>query len=326
MERLDRLEQCMQQQEAMLASTASDAQQSAAASEQAIVSLTALVQQLSTAIAQLITPVSLAPAASSPPPVIAVSPGPGLEPHVGTPERYRGDPEGCNPFITNCSILFALQPHTFATERAKVAFTINHLTERARLWGTAEWDRQSPVCASFQLFSTELRKVFGMPSSGPDIAGGLLGLQQGTRTVANYAIEFRTRALHSQWNPAAQTDAFLRGLADYIKDELVSFELPSSLDGLIELVTRLDSRIQARRRERRQGPSERRLTHRSHLFPGPTSSSAITPVGSSEPMEVGRTSLSPEERTRRRQGNLCLYCGGSGHFVSRCPVKAEAHQ
>ncbi|KAI3355849.1 hypothetical protein L3Q82_004229 [Scortum barcoo] len=38
-------------------------------------------------------------------------------------------------------------------------------------------------------------------------------------------------------------------------------------------------------------------------------------------MQIGRTRLTPEERARRRQGNLCLYCGQAGHFISRCPAK-----
>ncbi|KAI3351085.1 hypothetical protein L3Q82_005650 [Scortum barcoo] len=43
--------------------------------------------------------------------------------------------------------------------------------------------------------------------------------------------------------------------------------------------------------------------------------------GSQSPMQIGRTRLSPEERACRRQGNLCLYCGQAGHFISRCPAK-----
>lgn len=62
---------------------------------------------------------------------------------IGAPECYTGEPEGCNPFLTNCSIFFALQPHTFASEGAKVMFTINQLTGRVRLWGTAEWERRT---------------------------------------------------------------------------------------------------------------------------------------------------------------------------------------
>lgn len=34
----------------------------------------------------------------------------------------------------NGSLLFWLQPYTFAPELAKVAFTMNHLTDRARVW------------------------------------------------------------------------------------------------------------------------------------------------------------------------------------------------
>ena len=76
------------------------------------------------------------------------------------------------------------------------------------------------------------------------------------RTIADYSIDFRTRVHRSEWNVAAQCDAFLVGLEDYVKDRLVSYELPRSLDELIELSTRVDGRIQGRRREKRQGPLE----------------------------------------------------------------------
>uniref|UniRef100_A0A674PJ94 Uncharacterized protein n=1 Tax=Takifugu rubripes TaxID=31033 RepID=A0A674PJ94_TAKRU len=150
-----------------------------------------------------------------------------------------------------------------------------------------------------------------------------MSVKQGSRPIADYAIDFRTRARLSDWNPAAQCDAFLNGLAPYIKDALVPFDLPPSLDGLINLTSRLDRRVQARRRELRQGEAEHRSSARlrgspaaSNLLTGPAS-------GGAEPMQVGRTSLTPAERERRRQGNLCLYCGQAGHFVSHCPVKGE---
>uniref|UniRef100_A0A8C5GZJ6 CCHC-type domain-containing protein n=1 Tax=Gouania willdenowi TaxID=441366 RepID=A0A8C5GZJ6_GOUWI len=322
MERLDRLEKCMEQHQAQLQSTISDVRQSAAANDQTIATLSAQIQQLAVTVTQLVTAVDPNPA-PAPPSADLAPPLPVSEPRVGTPERYGGDPEGCNPFLTNCSILFALQPHTFSTERAKVAFAINHLIERARLWGTAEWERQTPACSSFQAFADELRKVFGETSLGPDAGGGLLEMRQGTRTVSGYSIDFRTRALQSQWNAAAQTDAYLLGLNDYIKDELVSHDLPSSLDKLIELATRLDRRIQARRQEKRHRIPERLPVPRPrppvdvNHFPAPHD-------GGPEPMQVGRTSLSPEEREHRRQRNLCLYCGKPGHYIFRCPVKGPS--
>ena len=329
--RLERVESVLHQHEAVLASTSADVrqaaasqQQAAANQQQALADLTAQVQQLSAALAQMVATASPAALPSAPPP--PAIPGPVSEPRVGAPERFAGDPDSCSPFITNCSILFALQPHTFASEEARVAFAINHLTGRARLWGTSEWERRTQACSSFQAFAAELRKVFGAASRGPDSTGGLLSLRQGSRTVADYSIDFRTRARQSNWNTEAQCDAFLLGLEGYIKDELVSHDLPTTLDGVIELSTRVDRRIQARREERQRECFDQRRPHQLRPPSEATASRAASQGGEPEPMQVGRTSLTSEERQRRRQQNLCLYCGQAGHFVSRCPVKARAHQ
>ncbi|KAF7661785.1 hypothetical protein LDENG_00254450 [Lucifuga dentata] len=323
-DRLERIEKVLQQHEERIDATGTTSSRAWAVHEQAITALATLVQQLTPTPFPTSAPVQAA--ALSP---VATPPGlPRMvsEPRVGTPERYAGEPEGCNPFLINCSILFALQPLTFSNEEAKVAYAISHLTGRARMWGTAEWDRHTSACSSFQAFSAELRKVFGMGISSYDSAQSLLKMHHGDQTVTDYAIDFRIRARQSEWNMAALCDAYLNGLADYVKDELVSHDLPTTLDGLIDLTTRIDLRIQARRREksqrsaRRQSPQHHRRILTVINPSGPDSS------GRPEPMQLGRTSLAPEERERRRQLNLCLYCGQAGHFVSRCPVKGRAHQ
>ena len=305
--RLEKIEDVLQRHESMMAAVLTQ------------------IQQMSSTLTQAVAmPRPPEPPTPPPPPPSGAI----IEPRVGTPERYAGDPDGCNPFLTNCSILFALQPLTFSTEAAKVAFTINHLTGRARLWGTAEWEKQTPACATFQAFSKELRKVFGMGASVSDAARDLLSLRQGNQTVADFSIDFRTRARQSNWNESALRDSFLHSLADYIKDELVSHDLPSTLDGVIERAIRVDLRIQARRRERRRGTASGNPPVRlreTASAPG-AASFAGPPAEVSEPMQLGHTSLSQEEKERRRQANLCLYCGRAGHFISRCPAKARAHQ
>ncbi len=207
---------------------------------------------------------------------------------------YVGDPEGCGLFLTNCSILFALQPRTFTTEEAKVAFTINHLTGRARLWRSAEWDRGTPACSSFLAFSEELLKVFSMGTESSDAGQGLFHLRQGARTVSDYSIDFRTQARRSNWNMSALCDAFLHGLADYFKDELVSYELPPTFDEIIGLATRVYHRIQARRWEKRQGAPG----HHSSGHPRVAAASASParpaeqPSEGVEPMHLGCSHLS----------------------------------
>lgn len=108
---------------------------------------------------------------------------------------------------------------------------------RGRLWGTAEWEKRTSACASFEAFLTELCKVFGQGAHFTD-AGGLLSLYQVGRSV--FLIRFCTKASQSSWNEGALRDAFLHGLADYIKDELVSHTLPAALDEVIALSTNID--------------------------------------------------------------------------------------
>ena len=207
-----------------------------------------------------------------------------------------------------------------------MGYVITHLTGRARLWGTAEFDRQTLACASFSAFEEEMLKVFDLGSSTTEASQALLTIRQGNRTVADFSIDFRTLASRSSWNSEALVHAFLHSLADYIKDELVSHEQPPTLDDAIALAVRIDRRIQTRRRERG------RLSQPPIRPRGEPSTSQSPPVkpqsqpNQPEPMEIGRASLTPEERRRRLTSNLCLYCGGEGHRVITCPAKAAAHQ
>lgn len=95
-----------------------------------------------------------------------------------------------------------------------------------------------------------LHKDFRLESYGADASGGLIGQRQGASTVADYSTDFHTRASQSCWNSSAHYDAFHQGLADYIKDELVSYEWPS-LDGVIEVAIRIAFRILNRQWEGR---------------------------------------------------------------------------
>lgn len=54
--------------------------------------------------------------------------------------------------------------------------------------------------------------------------------------MADYAIEFHTLAVDSDWNEPSLFDAFHFGLSDPPKDHLAPLELPADLDSLIYLV------------------------------------------------------------------------------------------
>lgn len=117
-----------------MTTVAAEARQTAQTHELVLAGLVGQLQQSTTTLSQLsATPVVAAVDVSAPDPThasaLVLRASADLpEPCMGTPECYDGDHRmSCHPFLTNCSLLFALQLHTFTTEEVKVAFVINHL-------------------------------------------------------------------------------------------------------------------------------------------------------------------------------------------------------
>ena len=256
-----------------------------------------------------------------PPPAPGPSPNPQAptppvrEPRLPAPQPYDGAPGTCRSFLSQCSLSLELQSLAFPTERSRVAYIITLLTGKAREWGTALWDAEATCCSSYKDFTEEMRRVFDRSFSGREAAREIMKLRQGSRSVYDYAIDFRTLAASCGWNDEALFDAFLNGLSDPVKDELVSRELPKDLAGLMDLTGRVDARLRQRAWEKTRSPTRWSLS----TPPVPT---APPP----EPMQVDRARITPEERQRRREVNACFYCGKVGHFCQSCPLKGAAHQ
>ena len=281
------------------------------------------VHALSTQVQQLTLQASSPPAvAETAPPNQADAPQPAArEPRLPPPQPYNGEPGTCRSFLSQCSLTLELQASAFPTERSRVAYIITLLTGKAREWGTALWDSDDPICTDYDEFTKEMKEVFDRSVSGRDAARQLLQLKQGNRSVFDYAIDFRTLAASCGWGETALYDAFLSGLSDSVKDELVSQELPTEFKELVKLAGRVDARIRERRSER--GLFRPRSRPTTAPQPPPPPQEAVPPP---EPMQVDRAKLSPEERMRRRQENACFYCGQGGHFYSKCPLKGDARQ
>ncbi|KAI2650775.1 Transposon Tf2-9 polyprotein [Labeo rohita] len=88
--------------------------------------------------------------------------------------------------------------------------------------------------------------------------------------------------------------------------ELACRDEDLSLNQYIDLSIRVDSVMRARKTSRPFTPVS---------LPAPN---AQEPP---EPMQLGATKLSTEERERRLRGNLCLYCGLAGHIRANCPTR-----
>ena len=246
--------------------------------------------------------------------------------------RLRGmmaPPGGYRSFLAQCQLIFQLQPQTFPTDVARVAYVITQLTGRARRWGTAAWSADLPYLQT----SGELQRVFDRSVTGLKAGRELLCLRQGHDSVSNYAIDFHKLATDSGWEGRDLVDAFLYGLVEGVKDELLTRDLPDKLERIIALAIRIDARLEDRRRvTRARSPPPRRQEprRRPSLLPRLPRSEVqryppLSPRGESEAMMVDRSRISPEERGHRQRDQACFSCGEEGHFARGCLLNDHAH-
>ncbi len=108
----------------------------------------------------------------------------------------------------------------------------------------------TPCCGHYELFKEEMIKIFDRSVFGCEASRLLTTLHQGRRSVADFAIEFRTLATMCEWNEPALVARFLEGLNMDLKEETYARGPPAQLDQLIELGIRLDRCFEQRRRVR----------------------------------------------------------------------------
>ncbi|KAI3365361.1 hypothetical protein L3Q82_010447 [Scortum barcoo] len=162
--------------------------------------------------------------------------------------------------------------------------------------------------------------MFDHSSPAWEASRALLRLKQGSRRVVDYAMEFCTLAADSSWNCPAIKDAFVCRLNDIIKDQLAPHEPPEDFKDLVDLAVCIDIRLQERESEHcRVGQRSSEPPGASGGFSIHRSSSVLRsdpdralPAHQEEPMQLGRTRLTPE---RCLKEGACFYCKLTGHRV-----------
>ena len=283
-----------------------------------------LGEQLATLTARILPPVPVAapvvqaPAAGESNFVATGAPSTGV---LNRPELFSGDSGDVRGFLTKCSLHFELNSAAFPTERTRVAYIISLLCGRAEAWATMEWRQRSPICDSVNDFARSLECIFQRVPPGREATRSLLRLRQGSQHASDFAIQFRIMAAESRWDDATLTEIFIEALAPRIRAHLIPLDLPNTLNEVIALVTRIENR-QRTEEARNRGSAQRSGADQpqtQHTSPLPEAAER-----SEESMQVGRTRLPRQERERRMENRLCLYCGAAGHRVFDCPLKEKA--
>src|SRR5882724_3304308 len=89
------------------------------------------------------------------------------------------------------------------------------------------------ICNDWGEFVDQLNNYFGQPNLAQASKHALRTLKmQDYQHVNKYMIEFSKHATHTGWNYAALYGEFYRGLAEHIKDKLLSLDQPQTFKQL----------------------------------------------------------------------------------------------
>lgn len=253
-------------------------------------------------------------------------------PKLKTPPEYDGkNKSACSTFISHLNLYINACPTSFPSDNAKVLFAASYLRDRAFAWLEPHLlHPDTPMLHDFQLFTTELLRNLGDPDRERNTTRKLYALIQ-TASAAAYSAEFFQLAAFLNWNDDALRAQFYNGLKPEVKDALALANTdPEDVKTLSDLAIRLDNRIHERRMDQKRST---RPSHQNYSrISAPTQPAATSVLSRSTPMELDATKskrfqpLTQEERNRRMENNLCLYCGNPGHRAGECPNKSKSQR
>jgi hypothetical protein len=286
----------------------------------------------------------------------SASPGPfGVkEPKVKDPETFNGQRDQLNSFLTECTLVFELQPSRFPDDKTKVNYMISLLRGTALM---AIRPHLSGIIRPLFLqiyddFVAYLKTNFGDPDEKGTARRKLKVLRQ-TNSASAYFAEFQQYIAILGWiDQDPIVDKAIDGLKPMLKDELArSGRRPDTLTELIDFIIPLDNRLYEREQERKREQKDdkdvkpRQVTENTrsttttsttvqqssaNLGNGQVQQQPLRQQGtfvntfqraSSNPTSGGpRGPLTNEERQKRLAEGRCLYCGDVGHISRDCEV------
>lgn len=133
-------------------------------------------------------------------------------------------------------------------------------------------------------------------------------------------------ALEAGWLDKVLRGILYQSLNATIKDHLCSQPETHTFKDLVSAALCSDVRLRERQvkrdRQARKQPS-------NTILHSTTLNSPLPPVLDSshnsvkEPIQIGQSKLTPEERQKRKEESSCFYCGNHGHLVSHCHLRLK---
>ena len=297
---------------------------------------------------------TVSPAINPPAPI----PASALAPRVDLPAEFSGKPSEYRNFMVKCNLIFTLCPTLYANDFQRTTFVLARLSGNAATYTRhISEDDKHPLRHDFVKFKEYLDNVYIDRNYRRRCAYRLSQLRQ-TKSVASYAIDFKTFVEPLEYGNNAKCDRFYYGLHPNVQEAIEVQGQAKLFDDLVDQAIRIDeaqyraksgpqsSETPAPRKRRYSEPYVKRDSPRnthtnevgqptrrpSFQNPRPSSSSypqrkpgfPSPPYKRFNPGSV-RTDphppISDEVRKYRQENDLCLRCGRSGHWKSECGMR-----
>lgn len=252
----------------------------------------ALVLSLMPLFQQMVTPPAPAPPA---PPAATRKEG-----TAKAPTPFSGeDHSKLRDFLFECGLNFDTRPITFATEKSRILFAVQHLEGMAKRHFRRHIEAGStdPVVNSWAEFTRELRTVFGDPDHLGRASDKLLKLgMKENGHVHRYTVLFKEAADELGWPNDVLHRLYYGGLANRIKDLWERSEPPSDFEQLVQEAQRADTRYWKRVEEKKgESSNSRTSSNQSHSKPANSASNQSTSKSASH--SATSTSSSSQNRS-----------------------------
>lgn len=240
-------------------------------------------------------------------------------------------------WLAQVNLVIISQATTYTTDEEKINYAISWLRDDAFVWVFAYLQPGKPKPSwllNFDEFCKQIQAVYGDPDIVQSYSRKLEQLRQ-VHSAASYAAEFRALANYLSWGDDVLMYIFKKNLKAEVKQELYRVDKTNNLNDLITLACNIDNNLHSLRIELRisnpksTAPSTPQANHTkngrsSYLAP-------YSPAPGVTPMEIDATTSAPAKRgplndkqkAYRKENNLCMYCGASGHAWANCKVRPQ---
>jgi hypothetical protein len=262
----------------------------------------------------------------------AVSPNGRMSTPSPLTTKFKG-PDGEMSFLEFKAKLYSQQerfPAAFSTDADKIMYAFQCMEGAPSRYVSVYVNDPSSdsegILTNYTKFLEVVGRVFGDQNNREDAEYKIQRLRQANAPIHEYILKFRELAAQTEWNTASLLARFKDGLSIEVKTILSPqwFRL-ATMEDTISAATQAQHSLQLQNRFR-----PRQSAQNNHPAPRRFVAPAAAPGASSGagPMDLDAVSfkkIAPEDRQRRMDLRLCLYCGGAGHQVRGCPVKKPIH-